>query len=331
VPETDQARTRDDVIRRLADACAQVGIAFDRGAGRCGDLVGVLSDAIERPGTGLGHEDRWAIAIRISTPARRFARTIATSGPYADVPQLLSVADRSRELVHIAALDPPQLGLVGALDQPISMPSRGVDARMAKVAEATALLLGEFRRVGRDPMTSRELVAIAHASSRVAGHAELLGMTPEDDTSATCAWQSARDMVARYSDGMPVARTEFAHSRVIDAALNSAVTRAGRSLELTCDGATAQALKHARIGFLLERMAICCAVEFERIGVRLVVSGGQRPLHEDRVGEWLRHEPFGARPPDLLPAIEALRAAGTASRQMSTTKSLDMSRAEFVM
>lgn len=172
-PESDEARARDAVLRRLADACTQASIAFDTGAGRLSNLAGAVSDAATRPGNGLNRDDRWAVAIRAATPTRRLAAAIAASGPYADVPQLLTVTDRSRELLRTAAAAPPEPTNLSGLDKPItSTLSAAGHTPAARIVEATARLAAEFCRCSRDPMTVRELVAVCHATSLLAEYVE---------------------------------------------------------------------------------------------------------------------------------------------------------------
>jgi hypothetical protein len=335
LPETDEARTRDDFTRRLADSCSQAGIAFEGAPGRLGDLVGVLGDAAGLAGFGLGYDERWAIAVRIATPARRLAAVIAASGPFADVPQLLAVADRSRELLRAAAVRPPRLPELSRLDRPITSTLTGRSgAPVAEIVEMTARLVSEFPRYCREPMTVRELVAIGHASSRVAEYLESAAGSPgEADTSTTRAWQRARDAVAMYSDGMATVRASFTTSRVIHAALavDSATARAARAGELSLQDREVTPHEYARLRQLLQQIASASLTEFERIGARLFVSGGDTPLHEDRVGEWLRHETFRARPPDLRPGIAALQSAIAASLDMVLQGGREASRFDMVM
>jgi hypothetical protein len=56
----------------------------------------------------------------------------------------------------------------------------------------------------------------------------------------------------------------------------------------------------------LSRLANACHAELGRIAPTLVVLPGAAPLTNDRVGEWLRHEPFRVAPPDLVLALAAL-------------------------
>lgn len=70
--------------------------------------------------------------------------------------------------------------------------------------------------------------------------------------------------------------------------------------------------------------------EFDRIQDRLFVPHGRTPLHEGRVGEWLRHEPFMARRGDLGPALLSLHQAHQSaiglSRHLQHTVGADASR-----
>ncbi|MGH8961781.1 MAG: hypothetical protein ACRDWT_11430 [Jatrophihabitantaceae bacterium] len=313
-----EARRRDDAVRRLADACSQASIAFDGGTGRASELVAVTSDAVGRMSNELTDSDRWAIAVRLTSPARRWAGVIAASGPYADVPQLLGVADRARELSHVAAAVPPELAELRGIDQPIPAwaPARPLSP-IADITEATARLVAEFRRGGRDRMTARELVAVCHVATRVAEYAEALAGMSDDKGAWSGPWRTARDTVAMYADGVRPGQPGNARSHVLDSALraDAAVRRAGGAPQQDVTNSRSRPDKREITGLarLLQHAARHCAIEFGRIKNSLYVPPGSKPLSENRVGEWLRHEPFLVQPPDLVPATESLRQASEAS------------------
>jgi len=67
----------------------------------------------------------------------------------------------------------------------------------------------------------------------------------------------------------------------------------------------------------LPQLASGCEKELDRIHSTLFVAHGPRPLHEGRVGEWLRREVYAVRRSDLTPASDALHQATRASGQLA--------------
>lgn len=324
----DTTPFRDDVVRRLAESCGDAAACFDAAPGRVSDIIGVTGDAVGQLHQHLTAADRWAVAISLAATSRHCARILAESGPYDQVPELLAVADRSRELIRAAATSPPDPDdLIGhdipipAVDLPDAMPPARV------VAESTTELVAMLRRGGRDPMTIRQLIGICVAAAELAGLGEAFAAAtghavPE---SAALAWQSARQQIARFADRPST--IEWDGNRILHTAARvqeeSATVRRHADVTRYDMPCLRAAVAH------LPRLAAGCEHEMRAVVRTLVVARGPAPLHEGRIGEWLRREAFTAMPTDLVPATVALRQAGTASEELAVRLGPTRSRIEL--
>ena len=327
----ESAGIRGDVVRRLADACATAAVAFESGPGRLSDLVGVTSDAVGRLQADLTDSDRWAAAIVLATTARRCAAVIAKSGPYSHVPQLLGVADRSRELMRAAAAYPPDPDHLGGHDLPIPAERLPRGLSPARIAiESMAELVDEFRRGGRAPMNVRQLLGVCHAAEQAATQGavvakQLAGVTsPQPWMVAPIAWRNAREVVGLYADqprrpGWDGSRVLLCAARIEEGVRRTFDGADGRMAEPDLRrAALAGGLRNiAAVIQLLPRLANGCEKELDQIHRTLFVAHGPRPLHEDRVGEWLRHEVFVVRRSDMTAASDALHLAAGASERLA--------------
>ena len=312
-PWSDLPAYCQHAARRLGESCTEVATAFEQRAGRVSDLAGALGDAIAAQRNEVSHADRWAIAARLGPIARRCAAVIIQSGPYESVPELLALGDRSRELQRAAVSAPPHLHQLRALDAPI--PSGHSDAGAdvnSVILEELSGLIGEFRKRDRHPATVREIVAVCHVASRVAGH--ILGSKGQQGVDA---WTKARDTIGLFADGIALPPPGVARSRILEAAMRSEAAIRHAGIEAV-RGARAG---HADIGAgapaaamrCLRDLSTVCQTEVAAIGPTLAVPPGARPLSDDRVRQWLRKDAFRATLPDLFVALAALRSAGHAS------------------
>lgn len=297
-----------DSARRLASACHDVAISFDQMPGRISDLVGVVGDSVGSLYRELSDTDRWIVAARLAPIARRCAKSIASSGPYAEVPELLSVADRSRELQRAAAAIPPDLVQVFGLHAPIPtpLPSTGLTPGRL-ITESVAALVAECRRRDRDQLSLRELVAVCHVASRLAKCVD--GQTDRYDAGPAAAWRNARDTLAQFSDGIPLPPPGKPRSNALLSAMR--VDAALRRAEFGGDvlGVGSAKPDVARIKRYLRQLGTSCSAELDRIGNSLWVAPGSKPISDERAGEWLRQETFHATPYDLVLVADALRRA----------------------
>lgn len=302
-----------DAIRRLNDACAEAAASFAREPGRITDLTAVLADAVATLHDELADADRWALATELAPVARRCAQAIRQSGPYGAVPELLTVLDRADEFQRTAAITPPNPDRLRGVDAPIPITwrSNGMSADAA-VLDATAALVAEFRRRDRSPATMRELVAVSHVASRAAAY--LLRADGTSAASVADAWTRARGTLVQYTDGIALPAPGEPRSALLQKAMRVEVevrraTGPAQQLE-SRPGHRASVEVEARRQ--LSRLANACHAELGRIAPTLVVLPGAAPLTNERVGEWLRHKPFRAAPPDLLPALRILESAARA-------------------
>lgn len=297
-----------DSIRRLDQACADVAASFERGAGRIADLTGVLADAVSTLHEELAASDRWAIASQLAPITRRCAQAIRHAGPYQDVPELLSLIDRADELQRIAAITPPDPARVRGLDAPIPTTWRPAGLSTdAAVLDAVASLAAEFRRHDRAPASVRELIAVCHVASGVAAH--LLPTPDPDGVHTSGVWIRARNTLSQYTDGLVLPAPGEPRSALLLKAMRVETELRRPTAATLPEECSPRRVIASETQKQLRRLANACHAELGRIAPTLVVLPGDRPLTNDRVGEWLRHEPFRVTPPDLQPALAALEPA----------------------
>lgn len=299
-----------DSIRRLGEACAIASSSFDREPGRVADLTGVLADAIATLHTELADADRWVVATLLAAVTRRCANAIRSSGPYADVPELLSVLDRADELQQVATITPPDVDRIRGLDAPIptTWRSAGLSADSA-ILDATAALAAQFRRRDRPPATVRELIAVCHVASHVAEH---LGIDADTGERMSEVWEKARNTLTQYSDGIPLPPPGQPRSDLLlrAMAVETTVQRAG--INATNQPAGHRTAVTAEASRQLQRLAAACRADLTKIAPTLIVLPGRAPISDDRAAEWLRREPFRVTAPDLQSGSDVLRQVSEA-------------------
>jgi hypothetical protein len=310
---------RESVANSLAVLCGVVGGMWESAPARCSSLVGVLNDTIGRLHDELTQSDRWATATRIAPIARKCAVVIEGSGPYTHVPQLKALVQAAAEVQRDAAVSPPDPNRCLGLSRPI--PVAGLPAGIPPsqvVYEAIAEIVDHLGRSGRDRLTVRQMVGVCRAAVSVADGVERLA--PEDDGASGCldAWRAARGGMSMFEDGhrcgpgdrvlLCAARTREAMSRVL-AMERSALTPEDIS-----------AVEQA--GRLLPGLASALDLELRIRRRSLIVPVGERPLHDGRIGEWLRREPFLATRHDVSSVLKALAQAERASATIRTREAL---------
>lgn len=296
-------RPRDLVARRLSDACSYAAMSFPGQGGRAADLVAVLHDIVARQRDQLSAEDRWAIVARTAMTARRFAGCIAHSGPYRAVPELSAVAECAREVLVLSATRPVRLERLRALDLPIpsAHPSDG-----ASVVGAAAELVGELSRAGREPLTMRELTATCHAAYQLAAYLALGTRSSGGETArlahdAARGWNTVREGVAHLRDAQTRRTQTIVFDRALEVDANVRHAVAAGSAQI-CTDDRQSSLANGYLG----RLAGTCHESLLRLAPQSVVTVGEAPFSQQRVGEWLRHETFPATPPDVFPFLDAL-------------------------
>ena len=297
---------RDRSARLLEDACRYAATSFPGNTGRASELLAATHDVVGRLRDQLSHDDRWAITTHLAMAARRFAGTIAHSGPYHSVPELPAVAERAQEVLHLAAARPVRLDRLRGLDLPIPTPE---PIATRSVITAAAELAGELSRSGRQPLTMREITAACHAAYQLAAYVAIAAKRHGMDVAFSAhqlarSWNDVRQTVALYVDAAPRSGETSALSRAIR--LDAAVRHA-----LDGDAATPQ-VSDSEIRLVsrhLGRLASSCHAEIVGLGPRLFVPRGPKPLSEERVAAWLQHETFVVTDHDLRPALSAFERA----------------------
>jgi hypothetical protein len=297
-----------DAIRRLQDACSTAAVAFEHEPRRVSDLAGVLADAVATLRRELVDADRWAVATYTASIVRRCAQSIRESGPYKNVPELLGLFDRSDELQRAAAITPPDPARIRGLDAPIPTTWRPAGLSTdAAVLDAVASLAAEFRRHDRAPASVRELIAVCHVASGVA--ARLLPTPDPEGPTPSDTWKRARDTLVQYTDGIALpAPGEPRSSLLLKAMRVETELRRPGAATLSEERSPRRSIA-SEAQNQLRRLANACHAEIGRIAPTLVVLPGDRPLTNDRVGEWLRHEPFRVTLADVQPALVVLQQA----------------------
>jgi hypothetical protein len=286
---------------------------------RCSSLVGVLGDTIGRLHDELTQSDRWATAIRIAPIARKCAVAIEGSGPYSHVPQLKALVQAAADLQRVAAVSPPDPNRCLGLSRPI--PVAGVPAGIAPsqaAYEAMAEIVDHLGRAGRDRLTVRQMVGVCRAAVSVADRVEQL--RPEGPRVSACldAWRAARQGMSMFEDGHrcgPEDRVLLCAARVREA---MARVHAMERSALTPEDIAAV----RQAGRLLPGLASALDLELRTRRRSLIVPVGERPLHDGRVGEWLKREPFLATPHDVSYVLKALAWAERTSATIPTTHGL---------
>ena len=297
---------RDLAARRLEDACRYAATSFPGEAGGASELVAVTHDVVGRLRDQLSHDDRWVITTNLAMATRRFAGTIARSGPYASVPELPSVAECAREVLYLAAARPVQLDRLRGLDLPIPSP-QPIDT--GSVIAAAAELVGELGRTGREVLTMREVTAACHAAYQLAAYTAI-GARPHGTDVAFPAhqlarsWNDVREIVALYADASPQTGATSVLGRAIrlDEAVRHALSSGTDTLRL--DDANLRLTSR-----YLGRLAATCHRETVGLGSKLVVPHGLKPLSEEHVAIWLKRQSIVVTDADLHPALIAFERA----------------------
>lgn len=296
-------------VDALSAACDRAGTTFEGGPGRLVDLVAVVADAAGRLRRELTLDDRWTIAISTAFITRRCAAAIASSGPYAQVPQVRAVIDSSRDLVRAAAASPPEPDFLSGLQAPIA--GGGLRPGLAPgrvVLESTAALLAEFRSRSRDPLTTTQLIGVCHAAESV--YARLAESGVDAARPGAQAWRTVRGAIACLADVPDRRRPGW-----------SPVLEWARRLDDALDAARPSDLADVRVAAVyLPQLANATSSELDRIQRRLVIGAGPRPLSEQHVADWLACRTTPATPTGLTVVSEALARADRAGRLLAAAR-----------
>jgi hypothetical protein len=306
---------RETAANSLAVLCGVVGAMWESAAARCSSLVGVLGDTIGRLHDELTQSDRWATAIRIAPIARKCAIFIEGSGPYTHVPELKALVQSAAEVQRVATGSPPHPNRCLGLSRPI--PLTGVPAGIppSEVAyEAMAEIVDHLSRTGRDRLTVRQMTGVCRAAVSVAVGVEQLAPECTRGTASSDAWRAARQGMSMFEDGHRCGPED----RVLLCAARSREAMA-RLRAVDPDALTPEDIAAVQqAGHLLPGLASSLDLELRIRRRSLIVPVGERPLHDGRIGEWLKREPFLATRDDVSSALRALVQAERTSATMQT-------------
>lgn len=115
--ELDVKGSRGDIVRDLAESCAQNAATINRDpSGRLTQLAGGVADVVGVLRDETGREQRWAIAVEVSS-AVRVISTYAAEGDRRRTADLAWTHLTARSLVTRAVDDPPSVQSQAVLDR----------------------------------------------------------------------------------------------------------------------------------------------------------------------------------------------------------------------
>jgi hypothetical protein len=310
---------REAATKHLISVCSTAAEIWPGSRGRTTELLGAVGDTCTKLRTELTQSDRWAVALRTATIARRSASIIASAGPYERARPLHAVLESANTVHRLGAAMPPDpfrcMGLVRQV--PGALPTEQTPA--AAAAESFAQLYDLVLRQGRPLLTVRQMISVCRLAEEVASRAQSITTAVNEEAAvgsrAVSAWAKARTELALFTDGT-TASGQGGDTRLI-------ATAARVQDWFACgfaDGADSTAEVAARVRVMANQLApLADALHVEvRRHPSLIVPLGPKPLNERRVGEWLRREAFLAAPADLTPATSTLLRAAKESAKFAT-------------
>jgi hypothetical protein len=308
-------RTLGIAANGLATICKYTADMFPQEPGLVAALVGVAGDMVGVLQSQLGHADRWATVVRLADAVRHCAAIIAESGPYDHIAELGALERSASNARRLGAANPPEPERCRGLIRPIpGLASDRLPRHSETVLECTAIVLDGLNRRGGDPFSVRQMLAacrFSEAVGRISREAapELGGADLSD------LWLAVGRQLVLIDDGLRPTGSErvlSACTRGFEAAVR--LQQTGHDSWVAIDSAN---LSRA------VALAPDIAASLEEVVVRrrpgLFVPVGQRPLREERVGEFLQKKPFAVERDDLKPVLGALetveRAAASVARR----------------
>jgi hypothetical protein len=307
---------RETATKHLISACGAAADIWPASGGRASELLGAVGDTCARLRAELTQCDRWVVALRAATIARRSAGIIASAGPYERARPLRAVRESADTVRRLGTAMPPDPARCTGLVRQVPVVAPFEQAPVAVAAESFAQLYDLVLRQGRPLLTVRQMVGICRLAEELTFRAQsmttVLNREAAIGSRAASAWSQVRTELALFTDGVSEpglggdVRLFATAARVHDALARGL----GAGAESTAEVAT-----HLRvIANQLPQLADALQVEVRR-HPSLIVPLGAKPLSEYRVGEWLRREAFLATPADLIPTTSALlRAAKESAR-----------------
>ena len=280
-------RIRDSLIHSLARPCERAANTWPCEAGRADALLGATIDAVGVFRDQLSADDRWALALRTASIARRAANLIRTAGPYEQAPTLNLAISAADQLRRLGASNPPHPDRLCSLDSPIPIGHTPIGLGAAEtVIELTASLVHELNQPSSAPLSMRQLIAAARAGEAIAASVSS-GVDPTVARSVQAdlveRWTALRQALAQFTDGQP--------PRSWDGTITPTVVQLCRALADASPGApqfVAAALE--RIVDWLPLVGEGIEWQWHRLDRPLLMPPGRAPADEARVSAWLRRE-----------------------------------------
>jgi hypothetical protein len=302
----------------LAVACERAASQFPQTDGRLPQLLGVTGDVLGVLQQELTQSDRWWAAIGLADIARRCAKAISDSGPYADAVALAEVRQHAAAVIVTGATDPPHPARLIGVDRPVpaALTPKGLEPGNA-VFEHFAALTALMRSPARPPLSVRQLTAVTLAATDLARAAvdvaEQLG--PEQSTSSLArsamAWRASARGIVKLASAVETA--DLVGDRVLQhvAGIRASFDRleAQAPAESGKGMGTATGRDLLRATRLLPGLASDIARDIRMQTGRIVVPHSAKPHSALRLAEWKARKAFIANRIDLHPTLDALRIA----------------------
>jgi len=270
------ATDRGQAARDLGAACERAAATFTSGRGRCGDLVGALSDLVSIRRAELNRSDRLFVTLATGEIARAAAARIAASGPFEKTSALAEVRYRSTQIACACAAHAPVARRINALDRPVPVGCVPFERTTGQIlADSVSIIVDTLRE--KSPVASaREIAAVAAAVEGVLNACRGADLAIEP----TVDWAELRLIASQVIDGESRARENLR-------ALVPATVRINQCLR---EPMPADELHIA--ASMMPALDAATAMHVKRSIGRWIIPVGERHLSEARVSEWLRHEAF---------------------------------------
>jgi hypothetical protein len=309
---------REAATEHLISTCSAAAEIWPASRGRTSELLGAVGDTCAKLRTELTQSDRWAVARRTATIARRSAILVASTGPYERARPLHAVVESADKVRRLGAALPPDPARCMGLARQIPVAAPFEQTRETAAAESFAQLYDLVLRQGRPLLSIRQMITVCRVAEQVASRSESMAGDLDQEAAAgsraLAAWAAARMKLALFTDGT-TASSQGGDTRLIANAARAHEALA-RGLADGTDSIAEVATHPRAMANQLPQLADALHVEVRR-HPSLIVPLGAKPLNEHRVGEWLRQEAFLAAPADLAPASSALLRAAKESAKFA--------------
>jgi len=313
----------EKTARELATACRRASGLLPDGPSRCGDLLGVTSDAVGALRHELTRADRGYIAMAACDAVWRSTAPLLAPGAYDHIPQLRRVVSWALALDRQFAAHPPEMRQLAAIDRaiPLGHPVRGRPPAEQAI-ESIASVASYLHRADRPPIGLRDLRGICHVGELIASVSQDGRAEHEAVRAATrCegAWRAMRTYLANFTDG---ART---HNSADERLLVQLAGASEALAELNARPGTSRPCDVERLARAGHDLAAGCHQDLPNVVPTLLVPVGREPLHEGRVSEWLARKAFRADQRELTIATRLGRSVNSSTRRLAASAPIAVS------